>query len=193
MTYSKEAHLGLRPSGTIPFGVQSSPDETPIDGAWVALRLGIEVAKLTPYDARFLATILADAAQEAEFPAAKPAPPVPVPPPPSARVYPLLGWPKPKDHYHSDGPPEDIDNPLGFYTFKIGDKQGRMSEIIMQINATGDIGSSTGRMRWHVECLTCGEVIHPATTGGASRMEHHLEHHRDEDEAAIRGDWYWQR
>jgi ribosomal protein S27E len=51
------------------------------------------------------------------------------------------------------------------------------------ISDTGEVGCDTGRPRYRVACLTCGIVIHEATTGPMQRLEQHL---RDDDPLGAR-------
>jgi hypothetical protein len=44
----------------------------------------------------------------------------------------------------------------------------------MRVTATNELGCDTGRRRYRVECLSCGEVVHAATTGPQWNMKHHL-------------------
>jgi len=43
-----------------------------------------------------------------------------------------------------------------------------------RVTKTKQIGINTGRPRWHVECRTCKELIHEATTGPGSLIGYHL-------------------
>lgn len=71
-------------------------------------------------------------------------------------------WPSPLSHYDDDGPRSE--EPCEF----------TMDGATMRVTATTKTGCDTGRTRFRVECLTCGEVIHPATTGSSSRCRQHL-------------------
>lgn len=55
--------------------------------------------------------------------------------------------------YKSDGPPERMDFTLG--------------GIRLRVVPTHLSGVHTGRRRYEVDCLTCGVVVHPATTGAS--------------------------
>lgn len=44
----------------------------------------------------------------------------------------------------------------------------------MRVTATSELGCDTGRRRYRVECLSCREVVHVATTGAHWNMEYHL-------------------
>ena len=44
----------------------------------------------------------------------------------------------------------------------------------MRVTATGKVGCDSGRRRYRVECLTCVEVVHDATTGAHWNLERHL-------------------
>jgi hypothetical protein len=41
------------------------------------------------------------------------------------------------------------------------------------VTPTGESGINTGRPRYRVECLSCGELLHEATTGAVENMEAH--------------------
>jgi hypothetical protein len=43
-----------------------------------------------------------------------------------------------------------------------------------RVTATGQVGCDTGRRRYRVECLTCDEVVHEATTGAHENMRRHV-------------------
>ncbi len=43
------------------------------------------------------------------------------------------------------------------------------------VTRTKHIGCSTGRFRYRVRCVTCGNLLHHATTGPGSMMESHVE------------------
>src|SRR5262245_46962030 len=45
----------------------------------------------------------------------------------------------------------------------------------LRVTATGELGCDSGRRRYRVECLTCDEVVHEATTGAHWNMRHHAE------------------
>ena len=44
-----------------------------------------------------------------------------------------------------------------------------------EINSNGDFGSYSGRDRFLIKCLKCGEVIHPSTTYPTYYIECHEE------------------
>lgn len=44
----------------------------------------------------------------------------------------------------------------------------------LRVMTTGELGCDTGRRRYRVECLTCGEVVHEATTGAHANMKSHV-------------------
>ncbi len=44
----------------------------------------------------------------------------------------------------------------------------------LRVTATSDLGCDTGRRRYRVECLSCREVVHPATTGAHWNMSFHV-------------------
>lgn len=43
-----------------------------------------------------------------------------------------------------------------------------------RVTATGKLGVDTGRRRYRVECLSCGEIVHEATTGAHANIRYHL-------------------
>ena len=43
-----------------------------------------------------------------------------------------------------------------------------------RVTATAQLGVDTGRRRYRVECLSCGEVVHEATTGAHANIRFHL-------------------
>ena len=47
-------------------------------------------------------------------------------------------------------------------------------EQAFDVTATRELGCDTGRRRYRVECVTCGELVHEATTGPRWNMEHHV-------------------
>lgn len=51
----------------------------------------------------------------------------------------------------------------------------------LRVTATSERGCDTGRRRYRVECLTCAEVVHEATTGAYANMRKHI---RDAAEVA---------
>lgn len=44
----------------------------------------------------------------------------------------------------------------------------------LRVTATREVGCDSGRRRYRVECLTCNEVVHDATTGPRWNLERHL-------------------
>ncbi len=52
----------------------------------------------------------------------------------------------------------------------------------LRITATKETGSHTGRRRYRVECLTCKEEVHDATTGPMSLVRQHTKLWRHETE-----------
>ena len=66
------------------------------------------------------------------------------------------------------------------YTSALPDLQpGNTAEVkrdghVFHVTATRHTGWNTGRRRYMVECLTCKEVLHEATTGPDQRIESHL-------------------
>lgn len=56
---------------------------------------------------------------------------------------------------------------------------GNTAEVVrdghtIHITATRATGFSTGRRRYTVECLTCRETVHEATTGPMQNVDSHL-------------------
>lgn len=45
----------------------------------------------------------------------------------------------------------------------------------LRVTATAELGIDSGRRRYRVECLTCGEIVHEATTGAYWNMQKHAE------------------
>jgi hypothetical protein len=74
-----------------------------------------------------------------------------------------LPWPEVPSVYLDDGPDEEIEFEVLGVKFKVAPTRFR--------------GCDTGRVRFYVECLTCKEVIHEATTGPRCLIESHMEHH----------------
>ena len=72
-----------------------------------------------------------------------------------------IPWERPGSVYQSDGPAETVtfETPLGIW-FRVSPTQLR--------------GVDTGRVRFRVECLTCGEIVHEATTGSTFNVKSHL-------------------
>lgn len=48
----------------------------------------------------------------------------------------------------------------------------------LRVTATRELGCDTGRRRYRVECLTCNEVVHEATTGAHWNMGFHIREQR---------------
>jgi hypothetical protein len=69
-------------------------------------------------------------------------------------------WPEPQSVYDNSGPSAPT-------TF-------RMEGAWLQVTPTNKIGCDTGRTRYWVECLTCNEILHEATTGPKYYIEKHL-------------------
>jgi len=44
----------------------------------------------------------------------------------------------------------------------------------LRVTGTDTFGVDTGRRRYRVECLSCGELVHEATTGPRWNVEVHL-------------------
>ena len=69
-------------------------------------------------------------------------------------------WTKPKTAYESDGPAEPC-------TFT---EQG----ATFCVTPTEEIGVNTGRMCYHIECLSCGEVLRKHSTRATFHVQEHL-------------------
>lgn len=69
-------------------------------------------------------------------------------------------WKEPFGIYDTDGPDGKAEFVLDGHKFLV--------------SATGDDGVHTSRNRYRVECLTCGLMLHPNTTGPSSRVKSHL-------------------
>ncbi|HSX22905.1 MAG TPA: hypothetical protein VLE97_09050 [Gaiellaceae bacterium] len=54
-----------------------------------------------------------------------------------------------------------------------------------RVTATARLGVDTGRRRYRVECLSCSEIVHEATTGAHANIRYHL---RDAAERAASGE-----
>jgi len=70
-------------------------------------------------------------------------------------------WPDVTGIYSDAGPPEMVE-------FLIEGHQ-------LKVTPTSLIGCDTGRRRYKVECLSCEETIHKATTGPRSLCRYHVE------------------
>jgi hypothetical protein len=55
-----------------------------------------------------------------------------------------------------------------------------------RVTATGEVGIDSGRRRYRVECLTCAEIVHEATTGAFANMERHVRWAREDADRATR-------
>jgi hypothetical protein len=75
----------------------------------------------------------------------------------------LFPWPQPTSIYSSDGP-LDMEQTKPF----------EVGGVWLRALPSGDLGPSTGRDRYKVKCLTCGEVLHPSTTSATIRCLDHL-------------------
>jgi len=76
-------------------------------------------------------------------------------------------WPRPRSQYDTDGPSVTtiVHLPGADYS----------------VEPTGDTGPHTGRGRFRVECVACGEELHRNTTGPSSRIrDHHRHEHASE-------------
>src|SRR5262249_28733735 len=69
-------------------------------------------------------------------------------------------WPQPRSAYDSNGPAEATDVVL---------------RHAYRVTPTDEMAINTGRRRFRVECLTCEETLHEATTGTSSRILAHEE------------------
>lgn len=70
----------------------------------------------------------------------------------------VVPWPAPQSVYHNDG--ADCDVMFGRHRFVI--------------RRSGDSGINTGRTRWTVSCMTCGDLIHPGSTSARAQIRAHL-------------------
>lgn len=70
-------------------------------------------------------------------------------------------WSLPSSIYDDGGPRERTE-------FTVGG-------IKLCVTPTELFGCDTGRTRYKVECLSCGRVVHPATTGPVCLCQGHLE------------------
>lgn len=68
-------------------------------------------------------------------------------------------WRKPISHYDTDGPKETTG-------FEYGGRR-------FLVTPTGGTGIHTGRDRFRVDCLSCGELLHESTTGPSARVRNH--------------------
>ena len=75
-----------------------------------------------------------------------------------------IPWPLPANVYADSGPPS-------------GCAEFESEGVRWRVTATSKRGCDTGRVRYEVRCLTCGCVVHEATTGPQGWMEAHL--HRE--------------
>lgn len=91
-----------------------------------------------------------------------------------ARVYP---WKPPTSIYEDDGPDRVTSRGIMPLDFGVDGVRLRIARVPERW------GVSTGRSRFKVECLTCGEVLHGATTGASLIFDAHL----DEKHASSRG------
>lgn len=69
-------------------------------------------------------------------------------------------WPKPRSSYDTNGPKKTTEVDYKGHRFRVVPGKGE--------------GIHTGRGRFLVACLTCGEVLHEATTGPTQHMDMHL-------------------
>jgi len=63
-------------------------------------------------------------------------------------------------------------------------RPGDSTEVVvdghaMRITATDHTVLHSGRRRYVVECVTCGILVHPATTGPRSNVDYHLRNPSD--------------
>jgi hypothetical protein len=73
-----------------------------------------------------------------------------------------LPWPKPLSHYDSDGPRDG--GPVAF----------QIAGVEFWVVGTNALAPTTLRTRYEVQCRTCDEVLHKATTGPTARIRGHL-------------------
>lgn len=76
----------------------------------------------------------------------------------NSRKYP---WPEPASVYDGAGPSSSIDF--------------EQDGVRLRVAPTNEVGISTGRTRYRVECLTCDTIVHSATTGPGRLLDHHLD------------------
>lgn len=58
---------------------------------------------------------------------------------------------------------------------EIGDDRPlRIGDHVFRLVATERVGCHSGRRRYRVECLTCGVVVHPGSTGPGHMARRHL-------------------
>lgn len=74
-------------------------------------------------------------------------------------------WPEPTSLYDDDGP--HTPDPVKF------EAQGH--RFLVQACPLHMMAPDTMRTRYRVECLSCGVLLHEATTGASIRVEQHLE------------------
>lgn len=74
-------------------------------------------------------------------------------------IYNKLPWLKPKTTFDNDGAECHV----------------TIDGHVFSVQATGRSAIYSGRMRWRVECTTCGTVIHPGSTSARVQIERHLE------------------
>lgn len=67
--------------------------------------------------------------------------------------------------------------PIGFYdSERIYEAMEFLYKgVNFRVEPTGKVGVDTGRDRTLVRCLSCNFIVHPATTGPASRVHQHWE------------------
>lgn len=71
-------------------------------------------------------------------------------------------WPKPGPNmYYDNGPQAAV----------VFERDG----VRLAVAPTGEIGCNTARRRYLVVCVSCGLVLHPATTGPAHYLDAHLD------------------
>lgn len=71
-----------------------------------------------------------------------------------------LPWKHPTSPYDNDGPSE----PVAF----------TVEGVQFKVTPTKEFGVHTFRTRYRVECLTCPELLHKATTSATVRVRDHL-------------------
>lgn len=72
-----------------------------------------------------------------------------------------LPWKKSTSIYDDDGPAESVEFEVEGHRFKV-----KPTELV---------GCDTFRRRYWVECLTCNEVLHEATTSATILVKQHIE------------------
>jgi hypothetical protein len=86
------------------------------------------------------------------------------PSPVKAAEFEGIPWPVAKNVYGNDGPEDEVTFSLRGHALRVWPTPAR--------------GVHSGRIRYHVECITCGKVIHKATTGPRHLCWQHVKESR---------------